>query len=170
MQPAKVPLHTNCRNTKVILEKVQSALGADMGMRGAGAGPKVREHRAASQEEATKYLAEEIERIINHGGLTPDIVTILSPNPMEASCVADLPVSISSKIAVLDEYSVRSEDRGKIGFARIKDFKGLENDAIILVDLLPPNSENGDVAEHYVAMSRAKSVLSIIYKTDDGVR
>jgi len=154
----------------VILEKVQSALGADMGMRGAGTGPKVREHLAASREEAMKYLAEEIERIINHGGLTPDVVTILSPKPKEASCVADLPVSIIRKIAILDEYSVRSEDRRKIGFAGIKDFKGLENDAIILVDLSPPNREKGDIAEHYVAMSRAKSVLSIIYQTEDEVR
>ena len=71
---------------------------------------------------------------------------------------------------VLDEYSVRSKERRKIGFAGIKDFKGLENDAIILVDLPPPNRENGDVAEHYVAMSRAKSVLSIIYQTEDDVR
>ena len=38
--PARVPLTTNCRNTRLILEKVQSSLGADMGVRGTGEGPK----------------------------------------------------------------------------------------------------------------------------------
>ena len=35
----------------------------------------------------------------------------------------------------------------KVGFARIDEFKGLENEAA-----------------HYVAMSRARSVLSLIYR------
>ncbi|RLA50413.1 MAG: nuclease, partial [Gammaproteobacteria bacterium] len=51
----------------------------------------------------------------------------------------------------------------KISFSRIRDFKGLENEAIIVVGL-PPPAENPEFhTEHYVAMSRAKALLSIIY-------
>lgn len=64
----------------------------------------------------------------------------------------------------LDEYSVKNFPGQQISFAKIGDFKGLENEAIILVDLPPPNREDGNIAAHYVAMSRARSVLSLIYR------
>ena len=51
----------------------------------------------------------------------------------------------------------------KVGFARIEEFKGLENEAIIVVDLPAPDEANPDSAAHYVAMSRARSVLSLIH-------
>ena len=49
-------------------------------------------------------------------------------------------------------------------FAQVGDFKGLENDAIVVIDLPEPNPKNKQaIAPHYVAMSRAKAVLSMIY-------
>jgi len=163
LQPAQVPLSTNCRNTRVILEKVQASLGADMGTRGAGDGPQIREHRAASREKAGKLLAEEIVDLIDHGGLAPGDVTILSPVEFEDSCLVGIPDRISKRIMCLDEYSVKNIPGKQISFARIGNFKGLENEAIILVDLPPPIREDGNIAAHYVAMSRARSVLSLIY-------
>ena len=50
----------------------------------------------------------------------------------------------------------------KVGFATIEDFKGLENDAIIVTDLPVPAGDDRSVA-HYVAMSRARAVLSLIH-------
>ena len=50
----------------------------------------------------------------------------------------------------------------KVGFARIDEFKGLENEAIIVVDLPVSDEVRGGSAAHYVAMSRARSVLSLI--------
>ena len=51
----------------------------------------------------------------------------------------------------------------KVGFARIEEFKGLENEAIVVVDLPAPGRADRNTAEHYVAMSRARSVLSLIH-------
>ena len=51
----------------------------------------------------------------------------------------------------------------KVGFARIDQFKGLENEAIIVVDLPKPDEVSGDLAAHYVSMSRARSVLSLVH-------
>ncbi|RDH90526.1 MAG: hypothetical protein DIZ77_04525 [endosymbiont of Seepiophila jonesi] len=91
LRSAQVPLRTNCRNTRVILEKVQTSLGADMGTRGAGEGPRIREHETTSREEAGKLLANEIAELVDHGGLAPGDVTILSPDSFENSCAVDLP-------------------------------------------------------------------------------
>ena len=52
----------------------------------------------------------------------------------------------------------------KVGFARIGEFKGLENEAIVVVDLPAPDGADRGSAEHYAAMSRARSVLSLIHR------
>jgi hypothetical protein len=161
--PFPAPLFTNCRNTRVILKKVQESLGADMGIRGAGDGPKIREHQAASREESGALLEREITRLVEHGGLVPGNVTILSPVRFEESCVQTLPEEMRKGITALDEFSVRNLPCKQINFAKIWDFKGLENEAIIVVDLPQPGAQGSDIASHYVAMSRARSVLSLVY-------
>lgn len=66
---------------------------------------------------------------------------------------------------MLDHFSIRTfPPRDFIGFARIQDFKGLENDAIIVVDL-PSTFNQSDVANAYVGMSRARSSLSRIFRS-----
>jgi len=164
IKPACVPLRTNCRNTHLILDKVQTSLGADMGTRGAGAGPNIRLKSGNSKEENAKLLAIELVDLIDHGGLLPGDVTILSPFPARDSCVAFLPEKIRREIAMLDEYSLRNFPNSKTSFAEIVNFKGLENEAIIVVDLPPPSKNSPTVVMHYVAMSRARSVLSLIQR------
>ena len=89
-------------------------------------------------------------------------MTILSQFDYADSSVALLPEEMSGRIRRLDEYSMRSVLGNKIGFARIDDFKGLENEAIILVDLPAMHNTDRCAAMYYWAMSRARSVLSIV--------
>ena len=159
---ADVPLQTNCRNTQLILEKVKATLGADMGVRGAGMGSAIREHY--SNGDSGKILAQEIEELVEQGGLVPGNVTILSPVNFALSCASSLPQGIQKKITVLDEYAVRSFPVPQISFARISDFKGLENEAVIIIDLPCPTKDKDNYAAHYVAMSRPRAVLSLIYQ------
>lgn len=163
LKTAEVPLRTNCRNTKVILEKVQTSLGADMGVKGAGDGPDIREQTFSGHEDCVMFLEKEIEELINVGGIAPGDITILSPNRFDESCVSFLPKRIRKKIVVLDDYAIRSFPGEKISFANIADFKGLESEAIILVDLPPPDTQE-DLALHYVGMSRPRAILSLIYQ------
>ena len=163
MQPTRVPLSTNCRNTRPILDKVQKALGADMGARGAGDGPKIREFLASSKAESGRLVVSELIELVDHGGLSPGDVTILSPYKFEESCLAELPENVRNRITILDEYSLKSFPNANTSFAEIGNFKGLENEAVIVVDLPPPDPNHNDLAKHYVAMSRARSVLSIIH-------
>ncbi|WP_020508224.1 nuclease-related domain-containing DEAD/DEAH box helicase [Lamprocystis purpurea] len=161
--PVLVPLKTNCRNTRQILELVQASLGADMGVRGTGNGPQVRLCRVKSKPEAARILQVELERLINHGGLQPDAISILSPRPFPDSAAALLPAGPNSPILVLDEYSMRHFPPPGISFAEIAHFKGLENEAVVVIDLADPLTDPSPGTEHYVGMSRARTLLSLIY-------
>ncbi|PIE61376.1 MAG: nuclease, partial [Desulfobacterales bacterium] len=163
---ARVPLTVNCRNTLNILDTVKQRLGADMGVRGAGKGPAVREYTAASPVEAFERLAQEIRDLMGPGQLPLSQITILSPRPFKASSAARLPKALSCHILALDAWAIRNFPPQAISFARIHEFKGLENEAVLVVDLPAPESmDHGStgLAAHYVAMSRARSILSLIY-------
>lgn len=164
IKPAQVPLRTNCRNTRVILEKVQTTLGADMGVRGAGEGPKIREHIVSTKEASAEMLALEIREIVDEGGVASGNVTILSPFPFKESSASLLHESLRREILILDEYSLRNTPFSKVSFAEISNFKGLENEAVIVIDLESPGSRDKTLAMHYVAMSRARAVLSLIFR------
>ena len=164
LDPVRMPLRINCRNTRVILEWIQNTIGADLGVRGAGAGPEVRRQTAADRRESAERVAREIDDLVVAGGLAPGSVTILSPFDLSESSVALLPPDAARQVRRLDEYSMRKVSGDKVGFARVEEFKGLENEAIVVVDLPAPEAASRNTAEHYVAMSRARSVLSLIYR------
>ena len=166
LDPVRMPLRINCRNTRVILEWIQDTLDADLGVRGAGAGPDVRRQTATTLRESAERTACEIGELVDVGGLAPGSVTILSPYEFAESSVALMPAEATRRVRRLDEYSMREMPGDKVGFARIEEFKGLENEAIVVVDLPAPDGAHRNSAEHYVAMSRARSVLSLIYRTD----
>ena len=165
LEPVRMPLRINCRNTRVILEWIQNTLDADLGVRGAGAGPDVRRQIAPDRRESAERTACEIRELVDVGGFAPGSVTILSPRDFAESSVALMPSDVACRVRKLDEYSMREMPGDKVGFARIEDFKGLENEAIVVVDLPAPAATDRKLAEHYVAMSRARSVLSLIYRT-----
>ncbi len=161
LKTAAVPLRTNCRNTRVILNKVQVTLGADMGVRGTGTGPDIRE-TTCRREDAAQVLNQELTTLIEEGGLAPGNITILSPNQFNESCASLLPEQIREKIVILDEFAIRSLPLQQISFGEIANFKGLENEAVILVDLAPPDMAE-DLTMNYVGMSRPRALLSLIY-------
>jgi len=163
LNPAIVPLNTNCRNTRIILDKVQNSLAADMGVRGAGDGPDIYESHAGNRLQAVDELAKEIDKVIKLGGLSPGQLTLLSPYQFEESVVSELPNSYKDNIHVLDEYSFRNFPGDKVSFSTISNFKGLENEAIIIIDLITPSECKSGLVNHYVGMSRAKSYLSLIW-------
>jgi superfamily I DNA/RNA helicase len=70
---------------------------------------------------------------------------------------------LREQICVLDEFAMRSFPPLKISFAQIHQFKGLENDVVILVDVAPPDRLKKEGSIHYIAMSRPRSLLSMIF-------
>ena len=90
---------------------------------------------AANRRDSAERAGREIEELVDAGGLAPGSVTILSPFDLADSSIAEMPPDTARQIRRLDEYSMRSIPGDKVGFARIDEFKGLENEAILLVDL-----------------------------------
>lgn len=167
-RPARVPLRVNCRNTRVILEKVKTLLNADMGVRGVGGGPDVRQKTVLSEEASAQAIEEEIDYIIEQGGLSLGELTILSSRPFGRSSAALLKEKMLKRLVVLDEFAFRSFPPGKISFSEITQFKGLENEAIIVVDLPLPGGSEEVFPRHYVAMTRARALLSMIFRPHKG--
>jgi hypothetical protein len=162
--PANVPLTTNCRNTGNILKNIKSSLKLDMGNKGTIIGPAVQEYISKNEEEGKKIMYDIIENYIS-GGVSPGEITILSVNKFEDSITSKLPVWLKDQIKPLDEYSVRDFPLEKISFSEIKNFKGLENKIIIVIDLIKPSQLKSisEKVHHYVGMSRARDLLCTIW-------
>lgn len=159
---ANVPLRTNCRNTAPILGTIKLRLKADMGNRGSGPGPEVRELHTASRAAGAKELAVVLDHLLSQG-LAYRQITILSPAGLNESSAALLPDRLLRRVRSLDPYGIRTfPPTDHISFAPIADFKGLENDAVVLIDLPFPIPEDMNSVA-YVGMSRACTILYVLY-------
>ncbi len=164
--PAVLKLRVNCRNTSNILGAIQSKLQCDVGKPTLVGGSEVTEYIGNSSE-----LLEKLEPLIKYlisSELDSGAITILSSVQKRKSIVAKLSPEVQAMISELDDYKVRKIPFDGITFSQIKDFKGLENDVIILVDLPPPNSlvEGNYKALYYVGMSRARAILYCFWNAD----
>lgn len=163
LSPVKVPLTKNCRNSLPILRKIQNELMADLGNPGVGDGPSVREINISDKRNSTEALEEELQALVNDVGFNLGEIVVLSQFPFAQSCAAELSKDTLKMLSVLDDASPRNSARTTIGFAEIGDYKGLESEVIVLVDLPRPESNETLRSMHYVGMSRARSLLSVIY-------
>ncbi|MCC6143884.1 MAG: NERD domain-containing protein [Candidatus Hydrogenedentes bacterium] len=160
--PARVPLKTNCRNTLPVLQCIQDALKADLGTAAVGDGPAVREFIVSSEGDAVHALQSELNTLVNKDGFDPSEIVVLSPRTLHQSCAASLAGAKHPRITELDSYSPRGPGGGAIGFAQVDNFKGLESPVVVLVDLPSPCMDSPSRALHYVGMSRARALLSMI--------
>ena len=160
--PVRIPLKTNCRNSLPILQRIQCDLDADVGNPGVGDGPEVREIHVADSNGAVEALEKELRSLVDGDGFNPGDIIVLSPFTYARSWTANLSADLRNSISVLDADSSRNENRHTIGFAQIGDFKGLESEVIVLVDMPRPGSNESLRSYHYVGMSRARALLSMI--------
>jgi len=162
--PAKIPLTTNCRNTLPIINTIKNELSLDMGSKGTGYGPEVEFLSEDDEANPAAQLNIKINEIIK-SGVSSKSITILSPLAYSRSSLRFLPEKLRKQIIELDDYSIRNFPIQNISFAEIKNFKGLENEVIIVIDL--PSLEGGTISSkvlHYVAMTRARSLLCVLFK------
>ncbi len=160
--PVRIPLQTNCRNSRPILQRIQADLDADLGNAGVADGPAVREIRVADTNAAVQALEKELHGLVEVEGFNPADIVVLSPLPFAHSCASALSADWQDSITALDAASPGDTSRRAIGFAQISDFKGLESEVVILVDMPGPGQSESLRPLHYVGMSRARALLSMI--------
>lgn len=162
--PAMLRLNINCRNTGNILTNIQDSLGCDLGKPTLIEGPEVTEFRGSE-----KLLADHLSKLLKElrsSELDERSITILSSVRKRRSLLSLLGREDVDAVTELDDYKVRKYPFEGITFAEIKNFKGLENDVVILLDLPDPNllSEDDSRSLHYVGMSRAKAKLYCFWR------
>ena len=158
---AEVPLRINCRNTKSILQAIQSELGITIDTRCLASGSEVR-FLNTRQQKAPEVLSEVINNLLGKG-VSASSITILSPLPYQQSTAAHPTVSQNHLITPLDEYAVRYFPHQVITFSEIRHFKGIENDVVIMIDMSSPEKKSRETSEYYVAMTRARELLCAIW-------
>ena len=163
--PAIFKLNINCRNTKNILSKIQTSLECDVGKPALFEGPEVTEFHGDRD-----YLSKELSKLLKElrqSELDKGSITILSSKMKRNSILSSLDSTEVNEIVELDDYKVKTYPFKEMSFAKIGDFKGLENDVIILLDLEHPSqaSDNKSNSLHYVGMSRAKAKLYCFWES-----
>jgi hypothetical protein len=162
-RPAEITLTDNCRNTVEIVRATQTRTGADLGVTTAGPGQEVvvvEEPRPAAVAAVAAVLDD-----LEEQNVPLEQVVLLSPFPLSGSLFAELPEHWRRRIDVLDLMRLTRPGPGRVGFAEVADFKGLERRYVVLEAL--NLSESPDVrAQLYVGMTRAKAALWVVSPVD----
>lgn len=158
----RIPLKRNCRNTRQIAIHTLLYTGGDIGkceVIGQGLPVIERDIDHVSNEHLAELVNDQLERWIDEEGVKPGDIVLMSPLEYEESSVQAIDRRWRRKITVVNEnFGQRWLDTA-LPFSTIRDFKGLENKYVMLLDLgslvTRPNAMN----ELYVAMTRANTVL-----------
>lgn len=158
-QPFNLPV--NCRNTKSIASFCSEILDKQIPTKGdAPVGDEPVIARLDNKFEIQKRVERYVHEWVNKGNLKPNQVAILSPFKQSNSSLATL--SKARGVEITDDIERWQEGKG-ILFSTVKAFKGLEADAILLIDI--PNEGHSPIfhrSDYYVACSRAKHLLVVI--------
>ena len=155
----RLVLHKNCRNTAEVFKTSCSIMGLDNITYNEvhGEVPTAKFYSTESEEE--KILSDFIKQVIDEGLDVSDVV-ILTAKTIESSWI-----DLNKKYAG-HELSCEVES-GKILFTTIRKFKGLEAEAILILDVQMSALTNPeDRRLLYTGASRAKNLLNIAMLED----
>lgn len=154
-------LDLNCRNTRSIATYCGQVRGIEIRVRpDAPEGQKTIHEVHATPEAQLRRCAHYLTEWLKPGGLEPNRIAVLCPRSLQNS-----PLFAVSKVgsARITE-KLETWYKGKfVLFSTIRAFKGLEADAIILLDLPKPDTTpHFSLSDYYVATSRAKHLLVVL--------
>ena len=155
------PLPTNCRNTIRIADHCASLVGYDSSVRAdAPMGEEPSMISVGKVDEAVRAAGRRLRALCmpNLGGLKPSQVAILAP----AAADSLWPEQFAS-IRLTRDFDEWRRDEGVL-IATWGRFKGLEADAVIIIEL-PMRNAARETTSRYVARSRAKHLLTVIEVT-----
>ncbi len=155
----RLVLHKNCRNTAEVFKTSCSIMGLENVTYNEVHGeiPAARFYTREDEEE--RIVSDFIKRAMDEGLSTSDVV-ILTAKTIESSWIDP------GKKYAGQELSCEGE-AGKILFTTIRKFKGLETEAILIVDAqMSALTDAEDRRLLYTGSSRAKNLLSIVMLED----
>lgn len=158
-------LSKNYRNTRHIVNFLQTKLRLPLIKQVDVSGSAVVEKFLSYAE--IEHASDIIENILKD---IPDkaMVTFLSHLPYDQSIVSKLPTHLNQQLTRLDDYLMNHFPPARASFCEVKNFKGLENDYIILVDMPHPTEKNSvdERSQYYVALSRPRIKLFCLWSNE----
>lgn len=149
----------NCRNTHEIVLQTKLLTGADLGEPSAGHGPPVTiVYYETATGHQTELLDAELDRL-HLEGVRPEDITILSRRSLAESCAAACRPARRRRLTDLTSADNRIQRVTHTSFCTIPEFKGLESQFILVVDIDTLDASEYDTNALYVAMSRARTGL-----------
>ena len=151
-------LPVNCRNTVRIAEHCAGLVNQPNKVRdGAPMGDAPEFARAMNMRDAFQQAGKLVRKwcMTKAGGLKPHQVAVLAPGNTERDWPADF-----QTVPITNDFDAWRKGKGVL-IASWARFKGLEADAIVIVETMTPDSAQESV-NRYVARSRAKHLLTVI--------
>jgi hypothetical protein len=156
-EPTTYLLTLNCRNTQPIADRVEDLSGIELGQDALVEGPEVSEVEWGDEKAEAKRVAATLREWVDRG-LPPEEIVLLSPLRFEnstASRLRGLPAQVRDMSGQRPEPTPK-----KIAFSTIQAFKGLESEAVMLLDVDDLDS-NRMRSLLYVGTSRARTILGV---------
>ena len=155
--PAKFTLTENCRNTEKIAVATHLISGIEIPKTKKTSGIDVGTDYFNDGNHLRKLVSNALNRILS-AGVKPWEITILGPKRLENSNLKHGLLNVPYNLT--DNSSASMPDSHSIRYSTIKAFKGLESDAIFLVDVDDLDSAEASF-NLYVARTRACAYLEI---------
>jgi len=159
--PLRFDLPINCRNTRAIADWCANIVSISSGVcSGAPEGLAVTVDISGNEDVRRAQVEKLISAWLTKEKIDPQRIAILSPCRPERGCLG----KVASIAGVPLTSDIAEWQCGKsVLLTTIRSFKGLEADALVMIDLPKPGSKRVfGTADFYVGCSRAKSVLHLI--------
>lgn len=155
--PTQFSLTVNCRNTEQVATATAMLSGCSF-VEASAQGPAIEMLWYRDLNDEKRVVSNHVRRLLSQGVRPSDIV-VLSSKTLKNTCLSD---GWDGKVgaALRDLADGHPDDQGAISFSTIAAFKGLEAEAIVLLDAV-----NAIVSSRYityVGASRAKTLLAIV--------
>lgn len=157
VNPTQFSLTVNCRNTEQVATATAMLSGCSL-VKAPAQGPAIEMLWYRDLNEEKRVVSNHVRRLLSQGVRPSDIV-VLSSKTLKNSCLSD---GWGGKVgaALRDVADGHPDDQGAIGFSTIAAFKGLEAEAIVLLDAVNEIVSSRHLT--YVGASRAKTLLAIV--------
>ena len=111
------------------------------------------------QNDEIQAIEKKLEELVDEQEVQLGDITLLSMNEFENSVASKLDRRWRRKLFIIDNSFGNQWHRTSLTFSTIRNFKGLENRYIMLIDLDNFNGSRDDISQLYVGMTRANAFL-----------
>ncbi len=155
------------RYSRVTLNYLSDLIGSEKINTKKISGPKVEEFWSLNEQDELNKIESAISTVLA-GGYTYSDITLLSDQAFHKSIISKLPSCILSNVIQLDDFNIQNFPLVRASFSQLHNFKGLENQVVILLDF--NNECLNNTSKAYVALTRASKRLLIVWQPEEGVK